>query len=244
MFDEIEKIMKELAECLMDKHEIFEEINGIESANSYWESLSHNTRVEFLIKFLSCYFYYPENKMMIKHKPDFPKYKESKKMLIAHEEFKIIIRFILDNNLTGFNIHEMILLNRKHEFLDDLKEKFEDCSFILPFMPTLFTNQLINNSENLSLGLRNEVIFYPKVMNNVKSYDELIERLEYYIHIAYYHFIAKYTNSQIAKIINENSSSSVFKYNSDIKRILKYKDKKSFFNQLITEPKINMDENL
>lgn len=244
MFDEIEKIMKELAECLMDKHEIFEEINGIEAANSYWESLSHNTRVEFLIKFLSCYFYYPENKMMIKHKPDFPKYKESKKMLIAHEEFKIIIRFILDNNLTGFNIHEMILLNRKHEFLDDLREKFEEYSLILPFMPTLFTNQLINNSENLSLGLRNEVIFYPKVMNGVKSYDELIERLQYYIYIAYYHFIAKYTNSQITKIINENSSSSVFKYNSDIKRILKYKDKKSFFNQLITEPKINMDENL
>lgn len=244
MFDEIEKIMKELAECLMDKHEIFEEINGIESANSYWESLSHNTRVEFLIKFLSCYFYYPENKMMIKHKPDFPKYKESKKMFIAYEEFKIIIKFILDNDLTGFNIHEMILLNRKHEFLDDLREKFEKYSLILPFMPTLFTNQLINNSENLSLGLRNEVIFYPKVMNGVKSYDELIERLQYYIYIAYYHFIAKYTNSQITKIINENSSSSVFKYNSDIKRILKYKDKKSFFNQLITEPKINMDENL
>lgn len=244
MFDEIEKIMKELAECMMDKHEIFEEINGIESANSYWESLSHNTRVEFLIKFLSCYFYYPENKMMIKHKPDFPKYKESKKMFIAYEEFKIIIKFILDNDLTGFNIHEMILLNRKHEFLDDLREKFEKYSLILPFMPTLFTNQLINNSENLSLGLRNEVIFYPKVMNGVKSYDELIERLQYYIYIAYYHFIAKYTNSQITKIINENSSSSVFKYNSDIKRILKYKDKKSFFNQLITEPKINMDENL
>lgn len=244
MFDEIEKIMKELAECMMDKHEIFEEINGIESANSYWESLSHNTRVEFLIKFLSCYFYYPENKMMIKHKPDFPKYKESKKMFIAYEEFKIIIKFILDNDLTGFNIHEMILLNRKHEFPDDLREKFEKYSLILPFMPTLFTNQLINNSENLSLGLRNEVIFYPKVMNGVKSYDELIERLQYYIYIAYYHFIAKYTNSQITKIINENSSSSVFKYNSDIKRILKYKDKKSFFNQLITEPKINMDENL
>ena len=31
MFDEIEKIMKELAECMMDRHEIFEEINGIES---------------------------------------------------------------------------------------------------------------------------------------------------------------------------------------------------------------------
>ena len=38
--------------------------------------------------------------------------------------------------------------------------------------------------------------------------------------------------------------SAVLKYNSDIKRILKYKNKKRFFNQLITETKINMDENL
>ena len=95
MFDEIEKIMKELAECMMDKHEIFEEINGIESANSYWESLSHNTRVEFLIKFLSCYFYYPENKMMIKHKPDFPKYKESKKVFLVFLYFQFPREFLL-----------------------------------------------------------------------------------------------------------------------------------------------------
>lgn len=244
MFENIESMMEELIKCKIGIHDLFEETDEFEAIDLYWNSLSHNNKIDFLIQFLNCYFYYPKNKTIILNKPDFPNYNESKKMQIAFEEFRIIIKFILDNSLNGNNVHDMVLFCRYNGCDDNLKNEFEKYSLILPFMPTLFTTQLINNSESLSLGLRNEVIFYPKVMNSVKSYDELIEKLEYYIYIAYYHFIAKYSNTQITQLINKNLVSNVFKYNSDIKRILQEKDKKSFFKQLIDKPQILLDKNL
>lgn len=112
-------------------------------------------------------------------------------------------------------------------------------------MPKSFCTQLINgNFKDTNLNIQNEVIFNQKLMNTVKSHEELIEKIEYYIYIAYYHFICKYTNTKIVKVINDNLGSAVLKYNSDIKRILQEKDKKSFFKQLINKPQIPSNKNL
>lgn len=135
-------------------------------------------------------------------------------------------------------MEEILFATRKEGFDDDFKEILDKYPKILTFMPKSFCTQLINgNFKDTNLNIQNEVIFNQKLMNTVKSHEELIEKIEYYIYIAYYHFICKYTNSQIVRVINDNLGSAVLKYNSDIKRILQEKNKKSFFRQLIKKPK-------
>lgn len=238
MFDEIEKIFNEFIECDLGIHKTFSDTDHDEAINLYWKNLSHDKRVQFLTDFLHCYFYYPIEWKIFEQKPNFPKLSELKRMQIIYEEFSIIIKLILKNNLSGRNIEEILFATRKEGFDDDFKEILDKYPKILTFMPKSFCTQLINgNFKDTNLNIQNEVIFNQKLMNTVKSHEELIEKIEYYIYIAYYHFICKYTNTQIVRVINDNLGSAVLKYNSDIKRILQEKNKKTFFRQLIKKPK-------
>lgn len=245
MFKDIEKTIYEFVKCDMGIHETYQDINELEAIDIFWENLSHEKKINFLTSLFKCYFYYPKEWKVFREKPSFPQYSKLKKMQIAFEEFRIVIELILKNNLNGRNVEEIILATRKDGFDEDFKEMLEKNPIIPTFLPKSFTVQLVNGYNNeIDNEIQNEVIFNKKLMNTVKSYEELIEKIEYYIYIAYYHFVAKYTNSQIVKVINENLTSSVLKYNSDIKRILGEKDKKNFFMQLIEKSKIELDKNL
>ena len=245
MFQKIEPILRNFLICERDEHEIFQNEKDLLAIDLYWNSLEHQKKVDFLTSFLKTNFYYHGDNISYLKKPMSVKLTELKKILVTFEEFRIIIQLILDNNLTGTNIEEILLSTRKEGFDDELKNEIEQYPKIPTFMTKFFCTQLINgNSKNIDEKIQKEVVFYPKLLNTVKSYNELIEKLEYYIYIAYYHFIAKYSNTQITKTINKNIVSTVFKYNSDIKRTLQEKDKKTFFRQLIEKPQIELDKNL
>lgn len=245
MFEDIEPVLRNFLLCELDEHDVFQNEKDSLAIDLYWNSLEDQIKVDFLTNFLKSNFYYQTDYISYFNKPISIKHSELKKILLTFEEFRIIIQLILDNDLTGTNIEEVLLSTRKEGFDDELKNEIEQYPRIPTFMTKFFCTQLINgNSKNIDEKIQKEVIFYPRLLNTVKSYDELIEKLEYYIYIAYYHFIAKYTNTQITKLINKNLVSNVFKYNSDIKRILQEKDKKSFFKQLIDKPQFLLDKNL
>lgn len=245
MFEDIEPILQDFLLCELDEHEVFQNEKDLLAIDLYWDSLKHQKKVNFLTNFLKSNFYYRTDYISYFNKPISIKHSELKKILLTFEEFRIIIQLILDNNLTGINIEEILLSTRKEGFDDELKNEIEQYPRIPTFMTKFFCTQLINgNSKNIDEKIQKEVVFYPKLLNTVKSYDELIEKIEYYIYIAYYHFIGKYSNTQITKTINKNIVSTVFKYNSDIKRTLQEKDKKTFFRQIIEKPQIELDKNL
>jgi hypothetical protein len=245
MFEDIEPILRDFLLCELDEHEIFQNEKDLLAIDLYWDRLEHQTKVDFLTSFLKTNFYYRGDNISYFKKPMSVKLSELKKILVTFEEFRIIIQLILNNNLTGTNIEEILLSTRKEGFDDELKNEIQQYPIIPTFMTKFFCTQLINgNSKNIDEKIQKEVVFFSKLLNTVKSYDELIEKLQYYIYIAYYHFIAKYSNTQITQLINKNLVSNVFKYNSDIKRILQEKDKKSFFKQLIHKPQILLDKNL
>jgi hypothetical protein len=245
MFKDIEPVLRNFLLCELDEHDVFQNEKDSLAIDLYWDSLEHQIKVDFLTNFLKSNFYYQTDYISYFNKPISIKHSELKKILLTFEEFRIIMQLILDNNLTGTNIEEVLLSTRKEGFDDELKNEIEQYPRITTFMTKFFCTQLINgNSKNIDEKIQKEVVFYPRLLNTVKSYDELIEKVEYYIYIAYYHFIAKYSNTKITKAINKNIVYTVYKYNSDIKRILKEKDKQTFFRQLIEKPQIELDKNL
>ncbi len=245
MFEDIEPVLQNFLLCELDEHDVFQNERDSLAIDLYWDSLEDQIKVDFLTNFLKSNFYYQTDYISYFNKPISIKHSELKKILLTFEEFRIIIQLILDDNLSGTCVEEILLSTRKEGFDEDFKNEIEDYPRIPTFMTKFFCTQLINgNSKNIDEKIQKEVVFYPKLLNTVKSYDELIEKLQYYIYIAYYYFIAKYSNTQITKTINKNIVSTVFKYNSDIKRTLQEKDKKTFFRQLIEKPQIELDKNL
>lgn len=217
----------------MKKKEIIKIIRNLEKGyidyeeNDYWQSLSHEIKIDFLLKFISTYFKFcavynthgqPESYNMFKE-PQNIKLEDNKWMPIIYKETEIILKLIMNNKLNGESIREELILHTRCPVFDSNfhNELNENSQHVITFLSKSYNIKIIKEQNN-------------EILAKIDNSESLLNRMSYFIFAAYNKIILKKSYSEIAKLYNkkyieENTDSDsinnmeVKKYTNDIKQL-------------------------